>query len=153
MAEWKRREKRDQQRLSEQKSHGIEAIVQRDFPDKKYTFKRQETNKLSDVLIKFAGPMLEVCNTFEQEKQAVGLLIIVWNADNIPELSTNRLKSMIDDFMGDNDAETKQAIVEIVQNYLNRKNAVFADDKRIVESYNLTDTREGLHLEVAYRDA
>lgn len=60
---------------------------------------------------------------------------------------------MIDDFMGDNDAETKQAIVEIVQNYLNRKNAVFADDKRIVESYNLTDTREGLHLEVAYRDA
>ena len=150
MAKWKRKENRYQQR--EQRDHGIQEVVRQDFPDKNISFKRQYTNKLSDVLVEFARPMLELCKSFEQEKKAIGLVILIWNAANIPELSTEELYGMLTDLIGKADPELLQEMKEIVHVYLSRKNQYFADDKRLVESYNLTNTKEGLHLEVAYRD-
>lgn len=150
MAKWKRKENRNQQR--EQRDHGIQEIVRKDFPEKTFTFKRQHTNKLSDVLIEFARPMLEHCHSYEQEKKAIGLLILVWNAAIIPEMPSEELAGMLGDLIGRDDPELMQDMDEIIHDYIDRKNQLFADDKRLVESYNLTDTKEGLHLEVAYQD-
>ncbi len=150
MAKWKRKENRNQQR--EQRDHGIAEIVRQDFPDKKISFKRQYSNKLSDAIFGFARPILELCHSFEQEKNAIGLMIILWNAANIPELSTEELYGMLSNLIGKSDPDLLQEMKEIAQEYILRKNQFFADDKRLVESYNLTNTKEGLHLEVAYRD-
>lgn len=79
-------------------------------------------------------------------------MIILWNAANIPELSTEELYGMLSNLIGKSDPDLLQEMKEIAQEYILRKNQFFADDKRLVESYNLTNTKEGLHLEVAYRD-
>lgn len=150
MAKWKRKENRNQQRG--QRDHGIAEIVRQDFPDKKISFKRQYSNKLSDVIFEFARPMLELCHSIEQEKNAIGLMIILWNAANIPELSTEELFGMLSNLIGKADPDLLQEMKEIAHEYILRKDQFFADDKRLVESYNLTNTKEGLHLEVAYRD-
>lgn len=150
MAKWKRKENRNQQR--EQKDHGIQEVVRKEFPEKTISFKRQHSNKLSDALIEFGKPMLEQCRSNKQEKKAMGLLVFIWNAANMPEFSTEELSDMLGDLIGKGDPELLSDMNEIVHEYIVRKNQFFADDKRLVESFNLTHTKEGLHLEVAYRD-
>jgi len=105
--------------------------------------------KMSEVIFKYAEPFLELTHNKEQEKKALAIAMILWNYAVMPgELESEQLKDlkkMIGIPDGEKDADALKYVVDFM---MKRKKTEFPDVHRIVLNYDITETPEGLYLNV-----
>jgi hypothetical protein len=105
--------------------------------------------KLSAQIWDFAEPLTSAAPDAEGEKRAADLAIICWNAALLPEEKRDAsIRPALRD-IADGDARLETELLDIFEMMYRRKHALFANDRRFIFDYSLTDTPEGLHLFVA----
>ncbi len=121
--------------------------------DNKFEFEISPTNKekMSEIIAEFAAPLLDAAKNFEDQKKAISMAIAMWNISLLPE--ENQLQSLkeiesivsssteVDDF-----SKERQ---EIFSYLIYRKKHLFQDINRFVQDYEIFETSEGFHLNVA----
>lgn len=129
--------------------HSLENSVKDMMPDAKFIWK-DDDNKLSDAIVHYAGPMLEKCSGFKEQEKMLIFAIVVWNMCLLPQKEANMYIDKIHEEMGNGDSQAIKDMDEVMNYLIDRKKRLYEDDKRIVVSYNITKTKDKLHLNVAY---
>ena len=107
-------------------------------------------NKLSDVIVDFAKPLLTKALVPNQEEKAISIAILVWNMCIVPDKMMAELRAKLHESIGKGDKQAIDDMNEVVDFLVKRKNLLYGDDKRFILSYNITNIKKGIHLEVAY---
>ena len=108
--------------------------------------------KMSDAIHEFAEPLLESAKTFKEKKAAISVAILAWNMTLLPEKdraeNMEKLMRHMDSSGADpeSDAENREIMAYLIA----RKNELFPDITRAILDYDMVETPDGLHLNVAY---
>jgi len=106
--------------------------------------------KMSDVIIDFARPLLEHTKNTQEEKKAIQTAILCWNLSFLPKGSQTKSLDKIKESLSSPDSPD-QAIAEfdeIVEFLLDRKQSLFPEINRMIVDYEFVDTPRGVHLNV-----
>lgn len=107
-------------------------------------------NKISEAILDFAYPLLERCQTPEEEDKALTIAIIAWNVCLLPEEEADSfIENMCKELTKDDDHQGRAAFDEIMEYLVSRKKEFFDHDKRLVVNYEITHYEDRLHLQVA----
>jgi len=102
--------------------------------------------KMSEVLLEYGEPFLDSIDPQDraEHEKAIQLSMMLWNCAIMQDDPKKRkevkktLKALI------SDAESKSVVLHM----LDRKRLMFPNNKRIIVSYELTETQRGFHLHV-----
>ena len=109
------------------------------------------TEKMSQIIIDYAGPLLYVAKNGEEQKKAITLAIIIWNvslfADESQSEYINRIKKLMTPKSGKGGDLLEND--DPVFNYMmERKKVFFPDVNRLVVDYEFVETPKGFHLNI-----
>jgi hypothetical protein len=102
--------------------------------------------KMSEVLLEFLEPYMEHAQSEESLRGLVGIGTLAWNAALFP---LNQREEIIQKMVDELQPEINTGCRTIVEDMIRRKDAYFADNKRLIVSYDLSMTEAGPHLAVA----
>jgi len=110
-------------------------------------FDTSNPQKMSDIIIHYAEPLLEAAKTYEDEEKAIVMAITLWNKAIVPE---DEQQEIIDSvafktFKGNDSAEFNQTLAY----FMERKQVLYPDVNRMILDYDCTQTPDGLYLNVA----
>ena len=119
------------------------------FKEGEIAFQPGEGPKLSAVLLDFIEPFRKFAPTDEAYRKLIALAVVAWN---VAILSNTDQKELIDAIINSivttageewrNDAEKTLAML------IEHKDRYFADDRRFIVDYRLTETEDEYHLSV-----
>lgn len=119
------------------------------FPEKKILVDLSAVQKMSEVILDFAEPLLSMASNDEEIKKSIGLAILIWNLSLLPtEGQSEQLEQFWPSLQADSGDEHVEDARSIVASLLKRKELHFQDHKRAILDYHISDTRDGLHLDV-----
>ena len=98
--------------------------------------------KMSDILGEFAEPFFEGANTFEEQQKSIAFAALVWNMSLLPE--AERMKPLQESPI----TKLTPELMPFIEQMIRRKHALFPDVNRFILNYEITDTGDGLHLDV-----
>ena len=108
------------------------------------------TEKMSEIIIDYARPLLDVATNAEEQKKAITIAVTIWNLSLFPEDMQfdyiNEIKRITSasnktDDLSDDDHE--------IFNYLmQRKKLLFPDINRLVVDYEFVETPKSFHLNI-----
>jgi hypothetical protein len=142
-------------RRQRKKETGIDGLVRQMresglFKEGEIDFQPGEGPKLSAVFLDFIEPFREYASTDEAYQKLIAIAVIAWNATL---LSKPERKELIDATIHSivttageewrKDSETTLAML------IKHKERHFADDKRFIVDYRLTETENEYHLSMA----
>ena len=112
--------------------------------------KRSSQQKMSEVIIDFAKPLLDAAQTDEEMQRAIGMAIAMWNVAILPD---KEQKNFIREFFDNTkDSSSNQELPEeydqVVSYFIARKKAFFSDIERMILDYECVETQQGFHLNV-----
>ena len=106
--------------------------------------------KMSEILQQFVAPYLDNVSTLRRRKSLFSLAVIAWNAAVMPE---SQQKTTLDTFLeqqlSNQDAETQQAITQIIDELIARKHQHFSDNKYFILDFQITETGQRYDISVA----
>lgn len=107
--------------------------------------------KMSEVIIEYARPFIDKTADFEEQRLVLTVAILIWNRTitfrdnqelllkNIEELKEVLLKAAADSHFA----------LDIFELLAKRKQTFFPDINRLIIDYDIADTPDGCHLNVA----
>jgi len=117
--------------------------------DHKIVF-RSSQEKMSEVLLEFMEPYQKYATTPTAYEKLVALAVVAWNAALLEETERqNLLDKPIETILAMAGKEWENDLVNILMALIQRKERYFADNKRLIFSYHVSQTKEGYHLSVA----
>jgi hypothetical protein len=106
--------------------------------------------KMSEIIIDFAAPLLDVARNIQNQKQAITTAIIGWNLALLPKEAQpdqlNEIKKMLNP--SNNSGQLANEASEILNFLVSRKAALYPEINRMIVDYELIDTPQGFHLNV-----
>ncbi|MFC1714268.1 hypothetical protein ACFL6S_11410 [Candidatus Poribacteria bacterium] len=102
--------------------------------------------KMSAVILDFIEPYAKHAKTPEAYQSLIMIAIVAWNA---ALLSENKRKDMIDIPIKSLSGPDRKEMRKLLEGLVERKNKRFADYKRPIMDYQLTETKDGISLSVA----
>lgn len=102
--------------------------------------------RMSEVLLDFLDPYLSGEETKEELETMIRIGIIGWNAALISE---EKRRTMVDDVMGRAPAEARAYAKRFLGELVERKQAYFADNKRMIVSYDIVSVNGEFRVNVA----
>ena len=116
----------------------------------KIIVKNKGLEKMSDLILDFAKPLLDICDDNETIKKAISIAIIVWNISLLPEKHHEKaIKKISLDLSPHGDATDVATIMSYVDMLMKRKKEYFPNNNRAIINYHISDLKEGIHLDVA----
>ena len=104
--------------------------------------------KMSEVLLDFAKPLLELVDDRHSDK-VIALAIACWNATLLPEeVQEASINELIDIFSSSGIRNVEMA-KEAVQILLERKRRYLPDNKRFIADYRISHSKDQMRLTVA----
>ncbi len=113
--------------------------------------------KISEVLIDFIQPLLEDTENNEESIMLVEIGIMAWNMSLLPEeqgktmlqkmLSSDNEQGM--NLFKDDDSAAKKEFERLMKKLLKRKLKYFAEEKRFITDFQITENGDNFHLSVA----
>jgi hypothetical protein len=102
--------------------------------------------KMSRVILDFLGPYLEQTHSDADIEKLVTVGIVAWNTANVAGKEREKLlEATLEKFP----ADARQSARALIEELVRRKEALFADNKRMILDYELTETPSGRgHLSV-----
>lgn len=109
-----------------------------------------DQEKMSAVLAHFVAPYPEFATTYETYHWLVGVAIIAWNAavmqaSGRPDFLQESMKNA----MLPEDRQVREDFLAIIHELMQRKARYFADDRRLIVKYRVSNAKDGYHLSVA----
>jgi hypothetical protein len=105
--------------------------------------------KMSDVIVQFLQPYVVKLRSPKEYEKLLVIGILAWNASL---MAPSERKKMIYDVaskgVGNVDKETLQAMKEIVNELIERKQKHFSDIKRYITNYKLKQAGKDFHLSI-----
>ena len=138
-----------------QKSPTLQRFVKKvtssdDLPFTKFIVEPRGHEKMSEVILDFAEPLLDECENEETAKVAVAMAILVWNASLLPEEDQNReILKMCSDIAGSDDAKQIAQLMDYANYLLERKNRNYAENRRYIVKYEISGSGKNRRLDVA----
>lgn len=102
--------------------------------------------KMSEVILDFAEPLLDALDDDELFKNAIGCAVVCWNLSFLTEKRQQRQVRAIVNKLDKSALLTRFEAEDCVQMLLERKRILFADEKRIVISYEIVKEEDHYHL-------
>jgi hypothetical protein len=102
--------------------------------------------KMSDIIIQFIKPYNDLAQTYEAQMKLVTVAIIAWNASLLPE---DKARAMIDRVLDNLPLAEGEHTMDVIKQLMERKKRYFADYKRPVMDFQLTEDEDEFHLSVA----
>lgn len=118
--------------------------IQTEYPTE-YT----SANKLSEVILDYAEPLINAAGGNEGEVKAISMSIIFWNASLFPKAKALETIEPALNEMVKGDQLLKEEFYSIFKMMYNRKQSLFSKDIRSVVDYSLEENKQGFHLQVA----
>ena len=114
-----------------------------------HLFDSASARKLSEVVLEFAGPLIDAAEGTVDEEKAIRISITFWNASLLPkQKALEIIKPTLDD-MANGDQLFKSEFHNIFDMMYERKQNYFSTDNRFIVNYSLEENREGFYLQVA----
>ena len=110
-----------------------------------------DTEKMSEIIIHFAKPLLDLAKNDTEEKKAITFAILLWNLSLLPETEKMKYREQILKASGvtpDTAPSLVAASNKIMDELLERKKSLFPDINRSIIDYDLIKTPKGLHLNI-----
>jgi hypothetical protein len=105
--------------------------------------------KMSEVLEEFIEPYVESATTPEAYQKLIALAIIAWNAALLEETERqNLITQSIEAIRTTAGEEWKKDLQDFLAMLIERKQRYFANNKRYILNYHLSETKKGYHLAV-----
>ena len=119
-------------------------------PGSRVVYEPAGHEKMSVVLEDFVEPFRGFADTEDAFRKLLSLALVGWNAALLPE---DRRRAMIDEmieaaFSRASEADRAQAR-ELIEALVRRKEQHFAENRRAIVSFELTDRGDDYHLAVA----
>ncbi len=102
--------------------------------------------KMSEVLLEFIKPYVDHADTEDAYRKLLVIAILAWNAAILPKEKRQEIVNKLLEEMRIPEAKEFRSIIEIL---IERKLKHFAENKRLIVNYELTDLGDGRHLSVA----
>jgi hypothetical protein len=105
--------------------------------------------KLSEVIIEFAEPLLNSATDIKQEEKALNMAVTFWKLSFQPEQDSLKL---LKDEMAEptsDDLELRQEFLDAFHMMYQRKHTHFSSDWRFILSDSIDETPDGLYLQVS----
>jgi hypothetical protein len=114
-----------------------------------YPTENVSANKLSEVILEYAEPLINVADESELEERAIRMSITLWNASLLPkQKALETMEPALDD-MARGDQLLKNEFHMMFEMMYNRKQSLFTSDKRFIVDCTLEENDEGFYLRVA----
>jgi hypothetical protein len=102
--------------------------------------------KMSEIIIDYAEPLLEISTTDKDQEKAVIMAITLWN---LAILKENERQEMIDSLTPRLVQEGDPAdLNQIIEYFIERKQLLYPDVNRMILDYDCVHTTDRLHLNV-----
>lgn len=120
------------------------------FGDRELVFQTGSSEKMSEVLLAFVEPYREYATTRDAFERLVTLGVVAWNVALAAPKDRHSLldetSKSIYESAGKENAEVYRALVN---DLIKRKERYFANNKRLIATYQLTERKGKFHLAVA----
>ena len=143
----KRREAKKRKNSIKRKAQ-VRSATMRDIQTE-YPTEYLSVNKLSEVILDYAEPLLRGIDDYQKEIKAIGISITFWNVSLLPK---QEALEAIDSALGDmlkGDPQLKNDLYTIYEMMYKRKQNQFSNDKRFVVDYSLDKIEGGFNLQVS----
>ncbi|MFH0727196.1 MAG: hypothetical protein V2B19_12755 [Pseudomonadota bacterium] len=107
------------------------------------------TEKMSEIIIYFAKPLLDAASNTDEQKKALTVAILIWNLSILPEKMQSKQKNKIKKLLNiSNTDDPLDGGYRVVNFLIQRKKLAFPNINRMVMGYEIIDTPRGIHLNV-----
>jgi hypothetical protein len=137
-----RLERYSQQSADDDLSPGLKALAERTSLEVR-TVVPQGQKKLSEVVLEFLDPYLSGDEAEKEFRAIVTLGVLAWNSVLLPRRQQQELRRK-------NSLELPPPVNEMFEDMMRRRLNHFMHDPRLVVDFEISSTRTGLHLSVAY---
>ncbi len=109
-----------------------------------------DIEKMSEIIIDYAQPLLDAATNAETQKQAITTAIIGWNLSLFPEEQHACQIEEIKEILGNSveSEQQKKEAIEVFNFLLERKKSLYPEVNRMVIDFELIETPKGYHLNV-----
>jgi len=142
----KRKTQRSTQPLSGQQILLKRARTSEHFKDTKVIVSPHGIEKISEVILRFAEPLQDEYGVVPPNM--IRLAIPVWNASFLREDAQKQAIKNIVKIVPVTEREARREMILIISMLLERKENYFADNKRIIMDYHITESAHRLNLDV-----
>jgi hypothetical protein len=104
--------------------------------------------KMSEVLIDFASPLIEVFPGREDAHLTFSLATLAWNASLLPKRERKRLVGEIASELFPSDREGSETTKSFVNWMIKRKEQYFRDNKRFILDFQISGSGDDVRLSV-----
>jgi hypothetical protein len=105
-----------------------------------------DKEKMSEVIVDYARPLLDSAETVEEQKKAIGFAIICWNASFI---EAEKRDAVISGAFAEGEEMLDSATREVMEFMVKRKEDLFPHNARIIQNWLIKDKGSQLYFEVA----
>ncbi len=145
----KYRRKRRNQTTAELERLKRELQAEGPFKDQKIVF-QSSPEKMSEVLLEFIEPYQQYADTSQAMEKLIALAIVAWNVALLEGTERQELlDSSVAAILEAAGEESKDDLLDILDAMIRRKDRFFADNKRFILHYHLSEDKQGFHLSVA----
>ncbi len=111
----------------------------------------EDMERMSEVVVDFASPLLETCDDEASEKKAVSLAIFVWNATLTPEEEReNTIGAYLSDAQKTLPPEEFQTLSSFVDLLVERKKELYPSNRKKITGCTFGGHGENRRIEVGY---
>ena len=114
--------------------------------NQKVVFNPEGEVKMSEVLPEFIKPYMKGVNTMDEHRKLLMFGILAWNAAILPEEKRQAMVNTLLANLGMQDDKEFRSIIEMM---IERKMKHFAEIRRLIVNFELTDLGQRTHLSVA----
>ena len=107
--------------------------------------------KMSEVLMEYIEPFLEGTETYEECSNLLEIAVMSWNMALVSEEERQEeLKELFSDNASDpEEIEAEKLIQKLMNKFIKRKLKFFAEEKRFITDFKLTENSGRFHISVA----
>lgn len=106
--------------------------------------------KMSEIIIDYARPLLNVAKNDKEQKKALSIAIAIWNLSLFPKEMQSEYIGKITEIMtaSRKDSGLSENDKEVLNFLMERKKTFFPEIKRMILDYEYVETPEGFHINV-----
>lgn len=105
---------------------------------------------MSEIIINFARPLLDVANNGEEQKKTITIAVTIWNLSLLPEKTQSEYINEIKKIMSASgkNRDFSESDNGVFNYLMKRKKLLFSDINRMVVDYDFVETTKGFHLNI-----
>ncbi len=106
--------------------------------------------KMSDAIAEIIEPYKDMTESLDEYKKLVSIACLAWNIKIMPKhLREFEINKITKGFTGVK-LKDKQDFKAIIKTLMERKELLYPEDKRLIVNYEVTESKKGFRLNIAY---